>query len=153
MVIEEVIKYMEEDLERKIYVLYGLDMTEIEFSERDIEVTSKAIEFLKERVQQKDKSCFDELLKKNFVIGCYNRSMYDSVRKILGSYGYVWSDNLRGYNVGNVGFWNHEKDDYTCLIVRKNGVVDQAVMPNPDMTALEFIDKYEEMKELERGEQ
>lgn len=96
----------------------------------------------------KEKS-FDELLRKNLVIGCYSRAMYDTVRKILGSYGYVWNYTSKGLDVGSISFWNRAKDDYTCLIVRKNGVVDQAIMPNPDMTALEFIDKYEEMKELE----
>lgn len=100
----------------------------------------------------KEKS-FDELLRKNLVIGCYSKSMYDSVREILGGYGYVWSDILKGYNVGNISFWNRAKDDYTCLIVRKNGVVDQAIMPKPEMTALEFIDKYDEMKELEEEKQ
>ncbi len=129
------------------------EANETEFCKRDIEVTSRAIELLKEKTQQKDKSCFDELLKKNLVIGCYSKSMYDSVREILGGYGYVWSDVYKGYNVGDIGLWKRAIDNYTCLIVRKNGVVDQAVIPNPDMTALEFIDKYEEMKELEEGKQ
>lgn len=97
-------------------------------------------------------SDFHKLFKKTTTIGCYNKTMYDEARKILDKAGYTWGDIAGSRYVGELSFWNYAKDDYTCLIVYKNGTVSQAAMPNPEMTALEFIDKYEEMKELEEEE-
>lgn len=83
MVIEEVIAYMEEDLKIKLYVLHTLGLNETEFCKRDIEVTSKAIKFLKDKL--KDTQALEKQMPKKVSNRKLLRDFHDKPYSIRGN--------------------------------------------------------------------